>query len=202
MHNSVKKSICLFLCFIMTFALGGCSGGAAMTEKNITKTVEKVEAALKTFDRETLEKYISSQTLRYIFGFSKSKPQFTELSQAMFEKLEINIKSIDTENGTVTLLVKNRDMRQPAADFTKKLTSQYQGMELLSKLTDDAFLNTSLAELKSEIAEATVPDNPVEITLSIEQKDKHLVLVFDSAAEDAVSGGALTAITENIVTQN
>ena len=182
----------------MTFALGGCAGNAAMTEKNITKTVEKVEAALKSFDREMLEKYVSSQTLRYILGFSRSKTQFAELGAAMFEKLEMEITAIDTDAKTVTLSVRNRDMRQIASDFTQKLTGEYSGMDLLAKLNDNSFLDASLAELKSEIAEATVPDNPTEITLSIEVKDKHLVLVFDSAAEDAVSGGALTAITDAI----
>ena len=198
MQKSVKRSICLFLCFIMTFALGGCSGGTKMSEKNIIKTVEKVEAALKTFDKDMLEKYVSSQTLKYIIGFSKSKPQFAELGQAMFEKLEIEVKSVDLEKATVTVAVKNRDMREVAANFTKKLTSEYDGLELLSKLADQNFLDESLGELKSEIAEATVPDNPAEVTLSIEQGAKNLILVFDSKAEDAVSGGALTAIIEGL----
>lgn len=199
MNNSVKRSICLFLCFIMTFALGGCSGGTNMSERNITKTVEKVEAALKTFDRETLEKYVSSQTLKYILGLSKNRPQLAELGQVMFEKLEIEIKAVDIEKETVTLLVKNRDMRETAKNFSDKLISQYSSLELLSKLNDSAFLDTSLAELKSEIAEATVPDNPVEITVVVKAGDKNLVLEFDEAAEDAVSGGALTAITSTVV---
>jgi hypothetical protein len=38
-----------------------------------------------------------------------------------------------------------------------------------------------------------LPD-AVEVTLDIEQGKKNLVLSFDTDAEDAVSGGALTSI--------
>lgn len=195
MHNPIKKSICVFLCFIMTFALGGCAGKTQMNEKNITKTVEKVEVALKNFDSKTLEKYVSSKTLQYILSFAKDKQQFEELGRSMFEKLEIEIKSVDAENGKVTLLVKNRDMQLVAANFAYRLTSNYSTFQLLTKLKDDAFLDESLSQLNAEISEAVVPDNPTEITLTVEKGKKNLVLVFDEAAEDAVSGGAMSAIT-------
>lgn len=203
MRHSAKRSFCLFLCFILTFALGGCAGNTEVNEKNITKTVEKVEAALKSFDRETLEKYVSSQTLKYILAFSKNKAQFVTLGQAMFEKLEIDITAIDTANQTVTLAVKNRDMRIAATTFTQTLTAQnLSQIELLAKLSDDAFLDASLASLKSEIAAAIVPDNPVEVTLSVAKGQKNLMLVFDETAEDAVSGGALSAITACVTGKN
>lgn len=173
-----------------------CQSSTAMTEENITKTVQKVEAALKNFDIEALEKYVSSPTLKYIVSFAKSKEQFSALGRTMFENLEIEVKSVNPVKHTVTLSVKNRDMGEIGANFANELTSQYSAFELLSKINEDAFLDASLDKLTAEISEAIVPDNPTEITVTIEKGKKNLILVFDDKAEDAVSGGALSAITK------
>ncbi len=69
---------------------------------------------------------------------------------------------------------------------------------MLSLLKDETFLNTSLAKLTAEISAATVPDNPETVTLTVVQGAKNLTLSFNSEAEDAVSGGAISAITEAI----
>ena len=195
MQSCFKKSVCLVLCFLISMSLSACSASTAMTEDNITKTVALVEKALKEFDKNTLKKYVDSQTLDYIISLAGKYDQYSKLGQAMFEKLEFEIKGIDLQNKTVTLSVKNRDMGKIAADFTEDLTEKYTPVQMLGLLGDEIFLNASLTKLTSQISEAIVPDNPTEITLNIEEGDKNLVLQFDSAAEDAVSGGVLTAIT-------
>ncbi len=196
MQKNLKRSLCLVLCLAFSLGLSACSGGASMSDKNITATVETVEKALKDFDSITLEKYVKSSTLKTILNLSKSHPQFAKLGRAMFEKLEIEVKSIDKKNKTVTLLVKNRDMAAIASKFTKELTDGKSLFELAGLLNNETFLDTSLEKLNAEISEATVPDNPKEITVSIEKGKSNLILSFDEKAEDAVSGGVLTAIKE------
>ena len=194
MQKNIKRSLCLVLCLAMTLGLSACSGGASMTEENITVTVETIEKALKDFDTVTLQKYVNSSTLKTIINLSNSHSQFRELGKAMFEKLEIEVKSFDKKDKTVTLLVKNRDMSNIATEYVKELTAGKTVFPLAGLLNNDAFLDTSLQKLTSQISEATVPDNPTEITVSVEKGKKNLVLNFDENAENAVSGGVLTAI--------
>lgn len=186
------------MCLALTLGLSACSGGASVNEENITATVEQVEKALKDFDRATLEKYVKSSTLKTILDLSKSHPQFGELGKAMFEKLEIDVKSIDKKNKTVTLLVKNRDMSAIATEFVTELTKGKSVIQLAGLLNNDGFLDRSLSKLTAEISEATVPDNPTEVTIPFEKGDGNLILSFDETAENAVSGGVLTAIKNSI----
>jgi hypothetical protein len=165
-----------------------------MTEENITATVEKVETALQNFDSEDLEKYVDSSTLSVILGYAEEHQQFADLGKAIFKNLEMDVTSIDIENKTVTVSVTNKDLTQAASDFAQKLKSDYSTLQLLSKLSNDSFLDTKLDELCSKIDDATMLPDAVEVTLDIEQGKKNLVLSFDTDAEDAVSGGALTSI--------
>ena len=199
MNQKIKRGVSLILCFALTLALSACSGGGAkINEETVTETVANVEKALKDFDRLSLNTYIKSSTLETILNLSKSHSQFTALGQAMFEKLEISVKSVDTKNETVTLLVKNRDMAAIATEFTKEITEGRNTYEMMQLLNDNAFLDSSLKKLTAQISEATVPDNPTEITVPIEKNGDVLVLVMDEKAEDAISGGALTAIQQAI----
>ena len=194
MQHNIKRGLCLVLCLAVTLGLSACSGGASMSEENITATVETIEKALKDFDTVTLQKYVKSNTLKTIINLSNTHSQFADLGKAMFEKLEIEVKSINKKDKTVTLLVKNRDMSKIASEFTKELTEGKSVLQLAGLLNNESFLNTSLSKLTAEISEATVPDNPTEITVSMEKGKENLVLSFDEKAEDAVSGGVLTAI--------
>ena len=67
-------------------------------------------------------------------------------------------------------------------------------LELAKSITDDTWLNENLAVLTKGISAAVMKDEEIEITLSFEQKKDRLVFSFTESAEDAVSGGALTAI--------
>ncbi len=194
MQYSIKKGICLILAVAMTLTLSACSGAKSMSEENIIETVARVEKALMDFDRATLQNYVKSSTLKTILDLSKNHSQFSALGKVMFEKLEIEVKSVDKKNKTVTLLVKNRDMSEIAAEFTKELVKGKNLVQLMALLNNDSFLDAALSKLTAEISEATVPDNPKEVTVSIEKGKDNLVLNFDEAAEDAVSGGVLTAI--------
>ena len=202
MKNTIKKSLSLILCFVLTLALSACSSETSINEENVNNTVTAVEKALKDFDRLSLKAYVKSSTLETILNLSKSHSQFTALGQAMFEKLEISVKSFDKKNQTVTLLVKNRDMAEIGANFAKELTDGRSALDMMKLLNDDAFLDSSLKKLTAEISEATVPDNPTEITVSIEKGNNNLILVFDEEDENAVSGGALTAIKNAITVSN
>ncbi len=197
----MKKVISIALVILMiasTFCACSSTPNNKLTEKNITKTVDVVFEALKTFDTKTVKTYVDSTTLDIILTYAAKKDQFKKLGIAMFENLTYEIKEIDTDGQTVTLSVKNKDLSKVASDYTESLLEQYSGLsgmlELAKGITDDAWLNSNLAVLTKGINEAVMKDEAVEITLSLEQKKDRLVFTFTESAEDAVSGGALTAI--------
>ncbi|MCH5320670.1 MAG: hypothetical protein J1E36_02835 [Eubacterium sp.] len=192
----MKRAISLLLCaVILCLSLTACSGpNADMTEENITKTVEVVETALQKFDIDNLNKYVDSTTLSIILGYAKKHEQFAELGRAIFANLEMEITSIDIENQTVTVSVSNKDLFQAANDFAQQLKSDYSTLQLLAKLNNDTFLDTKLAQLCADIDASGFLPEAVEMTLDIEQGKKNLVLGFNDNAENAVSGGALSAI--------
>lgn len=195
MKRIIKGCICIILCLTIGFTLTGCSS-AELTEENVTKTVEKVETSLKEFDTKDLEKYVDSETLSYILKMAKGHDQFSDLGKAIFENLEIEIDSINLEEKTVTVSVRNKDLFYVASDFAQNLLSNYSSFQLLNKLNDDEFLDNGLAQLTQGITDAQMKDEAVQVTLTITQGKKNLVLGFDETAEDAVSGGALTAIKQ------
>ena len=190
----MKKTLSILLCLaLMLVSITACSSNA-MTEKNVTKTVDTAFAALKEFDTDTLQKYVDSTTLNTIVGYAEKHEQLKQLGQAIFENVDYEIKSIDLDKKTVTLTVKNKDLAQGASDFANELKKDYSAFQLLAKLSDDTFLDSRLAQLKEKIADAQMEENGVDITLNIEQGSKNLKLTFDDTAENAVSGGALSSI--------
>ncbi len=192
----MKKIISLILCAaVICFSFCSCSGpNTDMTEENITATVKEAEAALKEFDIKKLEKYVDSSTLSTILNYAKEHEQFVELGKAMFANLEMEITNIDLENETVTISVKNKDLFKAARDFADELKSQYTAIQLMTKLSDDKFLDVKLNTLCKQIEECELIPDSIEMTLSIEKGKKNLVLYFNTDAENAVSGGALKAI--------
>lgn len=191
----MKKIISAILVLSIVFVFAGCSGpNAELTEENITDTVNVAVDALKEFDTEQLDKYVESSTLSYIVGFAEDHEQFAELGRAIFKDLTVDVKSIDIENKTVTVTVRNKDLEQAAYDFTQDLLSNYTKIQLLGKLTNDSWLDSNLSTLVSEIGKAKMSDQGIDVTLTIRQDKKNLVLCFDETAENAVSGGALGAV--------
>lgn len=190
----MKKTLSILLCLaFMLVSFTACLSNA-MTEKNVTKTVDTAFAALKEFDTDTLQKYVDSTTLNTIVGYAEKHEQLKQLGQAIFENVDYEIKSIDLDKKTVTLTVKNKDLAQGASEFANELKKDYSAFQLLAKLSDDTFLDSRLAQLKEKIADAQMEENGVDITLNIEQGSKNLKLTFDDTAENAVSGGALSSI--------
>lgn len=191
----MKKIISAILVLSIVFVFAGCSGpNAELTEENITETVNVAVDALKEFDTEQLDKYVESSTLSYIVGFAEDHEQFAELGRAIFKNLTVDVKSIDIENKTATVTVRNKDLEQAAYDFTQDLLSNYSKIQLLGKLTNDSWLDSNLSTLVSEIGKAKMSDQGIDVTLTIRQDKKNLVLCFDETAENAVSGGALGAV--------
>ena len=193
MKKALKVITSILLTLSLVFSLSACSSGAKLTQENVIKTVEIVETALKEFDTEKLQKYVSSTTLDYIIKFSNNHEQFAELGRAIFRDLEMEVESVDLENKTVTVTVRNKKLTNAASSFSKKLKERYSSFQLLQKLDDESFLDSSLGELVESIADAQLTTE-VTVTLNIEQGKKNLILSFDADAEDAVSGGALQAI--------
>ena len=193
MKKALKVITSILLTLSMVFSLSACSSGAKLTQENVIKTVEIVETALKEFDTEKLQKYVSSATLDYIIKFSNNHEQFAELGRAIFKDLEMEVESVDLENKTVTVTVRNKKLTNAASSFSKKLKERYSSFQLLQKLDDESFLDSSLGELVESIADAQLITEAT-VTLNIEQGKKNLILSFDTDAEDAVSGGALQAI--------
>lgn len=193
MKNILKNFVCVSLVMAIIFSLAGCSSNTEMTEENVTQTVELAEQALKDFDKKSLEKYVDSTTLSTILKFAEGHDQFAELGKSIFKNLEIEIDNIDLDKRTVTINVKNKNLSYVASDFTNELLGQFSTIQLLTKLSDDNFLDNSLSKLLANI-DSVIADQSATVTLSIKQDKKNLVLYFDEDAENAVSGGALGAI--------
>lgn len=197
MKNILKTFVCVVLAFSMIFCLAGCSSSSELTEENVTTTVDLAKKALMDFDKKSLDKYVESQTLDAILSFAKGHDQFVELGKGIFKDLEIEIDSIDLENKTVTISVKNKDLSGVASNFTSNLLSSYSTVQLLTKLSNDSFLDSSLSVLLSDINNVQY-ESSATVTLGIKQESKNLILTFDEDAENAVSGGALGAINSII----
>lgn len=196
----MKKGIALFLSIVLIICcFSACAKTSAeMTQENITATADTVFTALKEFNTEDLETYVSSSTLSVIMSYAKQHEQFAELGRSIFENLSYEITSIDTQNKTITLSVTNKDLASTAQNFTNDLLSKYSTISLLSNLSSDTWLDSNLAILQEDIAAAPMQSDSVEITLTIEQGEDNLVFVFDENAENGVSGGALGAIKNAI----
>lgn len=192
MKNIPKILTSVILVVVLAFSFSSCAK-TEMTEENITDTVSTVETALKEFDSKTLEKYVSSSTLSYIMKYAENHQQFVDLGKAIFKDLEITVTSVDVENGTVTLDVKNKNLKTAASIFALNLKDKYTTMQLLQKLDDEAFLDESLGTLVDSI-NSTKDTVEATVTLKVVQGKRNLVLSFDDDGEDAVSGGALTGI--------
>lgn len=199
-RKNMKKTVSLILAVIMIAAtFASCTGpNADMTEENITATVDTAFTALVEFDTETLTKYVDSSTLNVIIDYAEDHDQFVQLGKEIFANLTYEIKSIDTENKTVTVSVKNKDLYLTAQAFTVQLTQKYSTLQLLNLLKSDVWLDNNLSELTADIAEAKMLEESTDITLTIDDSGKNLVLGFDENAENGVSGGALAAIKETI----
>lgn len=193
MKKTVKSIICAALCVIMLLSFSSCSKANKMTEENVINTVATVETALKEFDTDTLNQYVSSTTLDYIIKFASSHDQFAQLGKAIFADLQLEVKSVDLKNQTVTLSVSNSKLDKVASIFTEGLKAKYSNVELLKKLNDDSFLTQSLDVLLESIKNVNVKTD-AEVTVKVQKGKKNLVLALDETAEDAVSGGALGAI--------
>ena len=192
MKNIPKILVSVILAVALAFSFSSCAK-TEMTEENITDTVSTVETALKEFDTKKLEKYVSSTTLNYIMKYAEKHQQFVDLGKAIFGNLSITVDSVDTENKTVNVTVKNKDFSTIAYDFASNLKSEYTPVQLLGKLNDEDFLNLSLGELVSSMNDAS-DEREASVTLKVTTGKKNLVLSFDEDAENAVSGGALTSI--------
>lgn len=193
----MKKFISLALAVIFvacSFCACQSKPTADLTEENISKTIETAFTALQAVDEEALGTYVKASSLNFLLGYTKKYAQFDELGKAMFANLSYEIKEINVKKKTATVLVKNKDMRALAMDFTKSLVEEYSTVELLSKLSDEAWLDENLSQLTGEIDAAQIKSEAAEIEIKIEQKKDHLVLVFSQSAEDEISGGVLGAI--------
>lgn len=199
MKKALMRIACICLsALLIVCSFSACSKTVEINEKNVTEAVEIVEKALQEFDYKTLEKYVESETLSYILTLAKSHEQFVTLGQKMFGNLEMSIEKIDVSNKTVDIKVTNKNLYSIASNFTYKLKNEHSTFQLVELLDNDAFLDISLGELSEEIDEATLNIDPTVITLTVKQGKRNLILCFDESAEDAVSGGALTAIQSAI----
>ena len=194
-----------FLAILLSVLIIACSFSACsakpnnkLTEKNITVTINTIFDALKVFDSATVKRYVESSTLDKILTYASKKEQFRKLGVAIFENVEYTIKNIDVDNKTVTLSVKNKDLSEVASDFTEGLLKEYASItgvvQLLKDITNDEWLDNNLSFLTKGISAAVMQNKEVDVDLSFEQKNDRLVFNFTLEAEDAVSGGALTAI--------
>lgn len=195
----MKKFIAAALSvLVILFSFCSCSSAKALTEENVTKTVDAAFSALKSFDTDELNKYVDSSTLGIIMDYAEKHDQFRKLGVAIFENLNYEIIDTDLNAKTVTVSVTNKDLSYTASSFASSLLEKYSTFELLKNLNNELWLNGNLADLVEKIADAVPNPEPLEITLTVTQGKKNLVLGFDETAENAVSGGALGAIKDAI----
>lgn len=194
----MKRVLSLTLVFILIATLlcgcGASAPNAELTEKNVKKTVDVAFEALKAFDIETLETYVKSSTLSQIVSFADDHDQFIELGRAIFANLEYEVTEIDLDSMTVTVAVTNKDLEQAAKDFADDLLNKFSLFDLLTQITDDAWLDENLSVLTKKIDECEMSPDSKEVILKIREGADNLVLRFGTEAENAVSGGALGAI--------
>ena len=194
-----KKVLAVVLSLLMVFSLSACSSSSnELTEENVTLTVDTIMTALKEFDTDTLSAYVDSTTLSTIITYAGGYDEITTLAGAMFENLDYSVVDIDltdSENATVTLSVINKDMGDEAKEYIDNLLDQYSTIQLLAKLATANWLNTQVEALVMRIDECEMQEEYTEITLTITQGEDNLVLAFDETAEDAVSGGVLSAVS-------
>ena len=133
----MKKLLSLVLALLLALSFAGCSGSTAMTEANVTATVDSAFDALKGFDTKKLEKYVDSKTLSVIITYANKHDQFADLGKALFKNLEYNIERIDLNAKTVTVSVRNKDLKDTASAFTKALVSKYSGLQMLGLLNNE-----------------------------------------------------------------
>ena len=197
----MKKFFAILLSvLIIACSFSACSAkpNNKLTEKNITVTINTIFDALKVFDSATVKRYVESSTLDKILTYASKKDQFRKLGVAIFENVEYEIKNIDIDSKTVTLSVKNKDLSEVASEYTENLLKEYASItgivQLLKDITDDEWLDNNLSILTKGISAAIMQNKEVDVDLSFEQKNDRLVFNFTLEAEDAVSGGALTAI--------
>lgn len=194
----MKKTLSIILAiFLIAASLCSCTKkpSAELTEENVKATIEASFSALKKMDKETLDAYVDSDTLDLILGYTEKHEQFKNLGKAMFKNLSYEIVSIDLENKTATLSVINKDLTEPATKFTNSLLSKYTTVQLIQRLTNDTWLNNNLTKLTALIDKAEMKAEPAEITIEIKETSSNLVLVFDEADENEISGGVLGAIS-------
>ncbi len=199
MKELAKKALIILLSAILVCTIfTGCSSklNADMTEENISATVDTVFDALVKFDMDDLKTYVDSSTLNTILKYAKKYTQFQDLAKAIFANLTYEVENIDIDNGIITVTVYNKDLYDPALEFVDDLSSKYNTLQLLTKITDSSWLDSNLSALIEEIEDAPMDPFGEEIYLTINQKTNNLVLVFDTEAEDGVSGGALSAIKQ------
>lgn len=194
-----KKVLAVVLSLLMVFSLSACSNSSnELTEENVTLTVDTIMTALKEFDTDTLSAYVDSTTLSTIITYAGGYDEITTLANAMFENLDYSVVAIDltdSENATVTLSVINKDMGDEAKEYIDNLLDQYSTIQLLAKLATANWLNNQVEALVMRIDECEMQEDYTEITLTITQGEDNLVLAFDETAEDAVSGGVLSAVS-------
>lgn len=183
---------------LVATVFSGCSSklGADMTEENITATVDTAFEALVDFNIDDLETYVDSSTLSTIMTYAEKYEQFQQLAKAIFANLTYEIEEINLDDATVTLTVYNKDLYDIALEFVDDLLDKYSLLQLLSKLSNDSWLDSNLSVLTAEIDDAVMNVAGTEIILDITEASDHLVLTFDTEAEDGVSGGALGAIKQ------
>lgn len=194
-NTPMKKIISISLAFIM-IALSFCACSkptAKMSEGNVKKTVNTAFSALKDFDTEDLKKYVDSSTLSIIIAYAEQHQQFIDLGKAIFKNLDYEIKEVDLDRKTVVVSVKNKNLAAAAQNFADGLKG-FSTFELLSKLSDETWLDEKLSELTSAISASPDKEDYVDITLHIKEAGDHLTIGFTGEAEDEVSGGAITAI--------
>ena len=69
---TMKKTLSIILCLaLVILSFTACSSSNALTEENVTKTVDTSFEALKEFDTDKLQKYVDSSTLNTIANYAQ-----------------------------------------------------------------------------------------------------------------------------------
>lgn len=186
----LKKYI-IFISILITFCLSSCS---TSNNESAEDAVTNAFNALKTFDKETISKYMDYNSITFTDedgeGADKNNKMF--LSNLSFKILS----SQQTQNGVrVDVEITNTNLQKVFTDYISKYIADQFSITVgeTTESTEDPQVKADrmLAEIYESEKDNTVTTN---VTLSLEKKDGNWNIIVDEPLRAALFGNLGSAL--------
>lgn len=142
----MKKIISILMVIVLMFSLTACG-----EEKIAEATVRVMFTAFKTFDLDTIMKFVNVDSQLEQFGADSDKiKDYEQHIKLMFDKFDYEILStekIDSQTVTVKTKITAMDMKPVLADFaTSIMQYAFSNMSTVSNLSEEE-MNKKVAEI-------------------------------------------------------